>query len=126
MRRVWRERRRKELSLGPTATGPGEGGLETLRSNPRGVEPLTHLGAGRSCLGLAEFDCGPGEVRLDWHIGSVSNLGPGPWFRSCLCEPRGVAWGQSLSLSGPRFPHLRSMTLANLSSWFWPGKDLIS
>ena len=26
----------------------------------------------------------------------------------------------------PQFPHLRSMTLPNLTSWFCPGKDLIS
>lgn len=39
VKRGWKERRRKELSLGATATGPGVGVLETLRSNPRGVEP---------------------------------------------------------------------------------------
>lgn len=68
---------------------------------------------------MAEFDYCPGEGRLDCSQERVFQIW-GKALVSVLCMPCCVSWGQSL------FPHLRSMTLAHWTSWFWPGKDLLS
>lgn len=96
MGRVWRERRRKEWSLGGRTW---RGVLETSEKQFQGSGISNQPEGRRSCPEVAEVNYCPGALgRSQEGVFQIWGEAEVP----VLCMPCCVSWGQSLSHSGPR------------------------